>query len=95
MLANLESTRGLVFSQPVLLALVQSGMSRDDAYRIVQETSARSWAEGRAFRAVLADDGRVPLSAQQLDEVFDLHRSLRHIDAVFASLDDLNLTTWT
>ena len=49
MLANLEASHGLVFSQPVLLGLVQSGLSRDDAYRIVQRNAMKSWDEGDRF----------------------------------------------
>jgi adenylosuccinate lyase len=87
MLANLELTRGLVFSQPVLLALVDGGLSRDDAYRIVQEDAARVWAEGRSFREVLDADDRVPLDADALDRAFSLERALVHTDKVFAALD--------
>ena len=53
MIGNLEASHGLVFSQPVLLALVASGLSRDDAYRIVQEHAAKSWDEGCSFRTLL------------------------------------------
>ena len=88
MLANLSLTRGLVFSQPVLLALVDAGLSRDDAYRIVQEDAARVWSDERTFRAVLEADGRVPLDAATLDSAFSLERSLAHTDAVFSALAD-------
>jgi adenylosuccinate lyase len=88
MLHNLESSFGVVFSQPVLLALVDSGLSRDDAYRIVQETTALAWNSRTSFRDVLAADARVQLSAAQLDHAFDLERSVRHaqrtIDAALA-----------
>jgi adenylosuccinate lyase len=91
-LSNLiEGSHGLVFSQSVLLALVKGGRARDDAYRIVQQASRRAWTEGRSLRAVLEEDPEVGLSAGQLDEAFDLRRSLRHtgrfIDAL-AQLDD-------
>ncbi len=79
MLDNLASSFGVVFSQPVLLALVDSGLSRDDAYRIVQEDAATAWSERVQLRAVLEKDPRVQLNAKQLDEVFDLRRSLTHI----------------
>jgi adenylosuccinate lyase len=87
MLANLWSSHGLVFSQPVLLALVASGMDRDDAYRIVQELARRSWEEGVAFRSLLDKDERVPLTGEDLDEVFDLTRSVRNAGATFEALD--------
>jgi adenylosuccinate lyase len=79
MLDNLASSFGVVFSQPVLLALVDSGLSRDDAYRIVQEDAATAWSERVQLRAVLEKDPRVQLNAKQLDEAFDLRRSLTHI----------------
>lgn len=78
MLENLTSSFGVVFSQPVLLALVDSGLSRDDAYRIVQEDAATAWSERVQLRAVLEKDARVQLNAKQLDEAFDLRRSLAH-----------------
>lgn len=88
MLHNLESSFGVVFSQPVLLALVDSGLSRDDAYRIVQETTALAWNSRTSFRDVLVADPRVELTATQLDHAFDLQRSVRHaqrtIDAALA-----------
>ena len=89
MLANLHLTRGLVFSQPVLLALIGAGLPRHDAYRIVQDDAARVWAEDRTFRAVLESDARVTLDAATLDSAFSLDRSLMHIDTVFAALAEL------
>lgn len=89
MLSNLESSHGLVFSQPVLLGLVQSGLSRDDAYRIVQDNALKAWDEGRSFRALLESDARVKLDVEELDAAFDLQRSLANLDAVFGALEDL------
>lgn len=89
MMANLEASLGLVFSQPVLLALVQSGLSRDDAYRIVQDNAMRAWDQGIAFRELLELDSRVAIDAAVLDAAFDVHRSLRHVDRVFEALDQL------
>ncbi len=83
---NLWSTRGLVFSQPVLLALVSSGMSRDDAYRVVQRNALRAWDDGTDFRSLLEADAEVTLGASELDAAFDLGRSLGNIDAVFEAL---------
>jgi adenylosuccinate lyase len=83
---NVWSTRGLVFSQPVLLALVASGLSRDEAYRIVQRHALRAWADEADFRALLEADPDVRLSSAELDEAFDLARSLHNIDAVFEAL---------
>jgi adenylosuccinate lyase len=78
MLVNIDSSFGLVFSQPVLLALVSGGMTRDDAYRIVQENAMRAWDEQRDFRSLLDADERVTVDASVLDDAFDLQRSLRN-----------------
>ena len=78
MLENLASSFGVVFSQPVLLALVISGMSRDDAYRIVQEDATIAWRDRVQLREVLEKDSRVKLSEKQLNDAFDLRRSLVH-----------------
>ena len=87
MLANLWSSHGLVFSQPVLLALVAAGMERDDAYRIVQELAGRAWDDGVPLRSLLDKDERVPLTDAQLDDIFDLARSIRNTGAIFDALD--------
>ena len=81
----------MVFSQPVLLALVAAGHTRDDAYRIVQRHAMRSWEEGVAFRELLEADPAVGLSSAALDEAFDLRRSLRHLDRTRAALDGLEV----
>ncbi|HQY85638.1 MAG TPA: adenylosuccinate lyase, partial [Ilumatobacteraceae bacterium] len=91
MLANLHSSYGLVFSQPVLLGLVQAGLSRDDAYRIVQENAGRAWDEGRSFRELLDADARVAVPASVLDEAFDLGRSVRYAGRGVDALDALHL----
>jgi adenylosuccinate lyase len=86
---NLWSSYGLVFSQPVLLALVAAGATRDDAYRIVQRNAMAAW-EGRTdFRTLLERDPEVTLSKEALDEAFDLERSLRHMDRIASALDEL------
>lgn len=89
---NLYSSHGLVFSQPVLLALVQSGLTRDEAYRIVQEAAAMSWERSQDFRIVLEADSRLErVDKKVLDEAFDLKRSLVHIGQVFTALDALEV----
>jgi adenylosuccinate lyase len=86
MKANLESTGGLVFSGQLLLELVEQGVSREDAYRLVQGHAMRAWNQGLNFREQVLNDrnitGRVPEKAIQ--RAFDLKRQLRHIDAIFA-----------
>jgi adenylosuccinate lyase len=86
MLANLHSTRGLVFSGQLLLDLVESGISREDAYRIVQGHAMRAWKEGLDFHELVLKDpaiaGRVPRA--KIEHAFDLKRQLRNIDKIFA-----------
>ena len=88
MRANLDASFGLVFSQPVLLALVEGGMNRDDAYRIVQEHAMRAWEAETSFRQLLEADPRVTVDRSVLDRAFDLDRSLQHahrsVDALLA-----------
>jgi adenylosuccinate lyase len=82
---NLELTRGLIFSQPVLLKLIEKGMERQGAYVVVQRSAMKVWEEDRDFRALLAEDPEVKklLQPKELAECFDLDRQLRHVDAVF------------
>ncbi len=87
---NIDGSFGLVFSQPVLLALVAGGMSRDDAYRTVQERALQSWETGTSFRSLVESDPRVTLRAEQLDEAFDLGRSLRYSHRVIEALDEIS-----
>src|SRR4051812_19271976 len=88
MKANLESTGGLVFSGQLLLDLVEHGVSREDAYRIVQSHAMRAWREGLNFRELVTGDpnitGRVP--ARVVGKAFDLKRQLRNIDGIFAQV---------
>jgi adenylosuccinate lyase len=85
-----EGSYGLVFSQPVLLALVASGMSRDAAYRVVQRDARASWEEKRAFRSVLDQDDEVTLDAGALDEAFSVTRSLRHVGRFADALKEVD-----
>ena len=87
MLSNFALSHGLVFSQPVLLALVAGGMARDDAYRVVQRAAQRAWDERRPFRTILEEDPDVTLKPEALDEAFDLERSLRHAHRTVDALD--------
>ena len=88
MRANLEASHGLFFSQRVLLALVEGGLSRDEAYRLVQEHALRAWDEGLDFRGLVEADARV---ADRIDltAVFDLGAYTRHVDLVFNRLHAL------
>jgi adenylosuccinate lyase len=81
----------LVFSQPVLLALIEAGQTRDDAYRVVQRNAMRAWQDERSFRDLLAADPEVSatLDVARLDACFDLKRALANINRVFDALDDM------
>ena len=82
MRANLDATGGLVFSHRVLLALIDRGLSREEAYRVVQSAAMRAWeGEGR-FRDLLRASGK--LSDAELDALFDPSDALRHVDEIFA-----------
>ncbi|HXF56258.1 MAG TPA: adenylosuccinate lyase [Actinomycetota bacterium] len=91
---NLEATGGLVHSQAVLLALVERGMDREQAYRLVQRAAARAWDEGRPFRDLLRSElsGRVELGEAEFEALFDPGASLRHLDGVFARLEKLEVS---
>ncbi len=87
MLANLEATRGLVFSQAVLLALIEEqGLTRDQAYRIVQRNAMRAWDEDLPLRGLLAEDIDVALHPDVLDRCFSAEHFLRHSGVVFDRL---------
>jgi adenylosuccinate lyase len=85
---NLEASHGLVFSQRVLLALVAAGLSRDEAYRLVQRNALTAWDEERDFRELVAADPEIAarLDAEALAEAFDLRDALRHVDVLFERL---------
>jgi adenylosuccinate lyase len=85
MRANLELTHGALFSQRVLLALVEAGSSRDEAYRVVQELAQRAWDEGIPLRQLLAADERA--RGLDLDAIFDYSHYLRHTAEILARLD--------
>ena len=82
MRANLEATGGLFFSQRLLLALVESGLARDDAYRLVQRHAMRAWDEGLDFRDLARGDAEIA-GRVDLGDVFDLRAYTRHVDEVF------------
>jgi adenylosuccinate lyase len=85
MQANLDSLGGLVFSQRVLLALTQAGMSREDAYAAVQRNAMKVWGEGADFLSLLTADHEVTahLDAGALSALFDLGYHTKHVDTIF------------
>jgi adenylosuccinate lyase len=88
---NLDASHGLVFSQRVLLALVAAGLSRDEAYRVVQRNALAAWDEERDFHELVSADPEVagPLDPQALANAFDLDDALRHVDVLFERLSTL------
>ncbi|WP_125714664.1 adenylosuccinate lyase [Companilactobacillus kedongensis] len=85
MIENMNLTHGLIYSQRVLLKLVEKGLSREAAYDIVQPMTAKVWDEQKDFRTLLENDSRVTdkLTEQDLDDAFDYHWHLRNIDNIF------------
>ena len=82
---NVDATKGLIFSGQVLLDLAASGMSREDAYRLVQSHAMQAWESDGNFRAAIEADPEVKrrLTRQQLDEIFSLERQLGNVDHIF------------
>ncbi len=86
MLKNLDRTHGLIFSQSVLLALTKKGMRREDAYRIVQAAAMDVWQSGEDFKDLLQREPAVianGCSRTELDELFDMEKSIRNVDYIF------------
>jgi len=85
---NLELTQGLVFSQRVLIALIDKGLSRQTAYKLVQNNAMKAWKEKTSFLALLKTDSEVKthLSDKELESLFDYNYFLRHVDSVFNRL---------
>jgi adenylosuccinate lyase len=89
MRSNLEASHGLVFSQRVLTALVAGGLTRDEAYGLVQRHAMRAWEEGLDFRELVESD---PEIAPRLDPaVFDLADAVKHVDVLFERLATLTI----
>lgn len=86
MLANMNKFRGLVMSQRVLLALTQAGVTREDAYKLVQRNAMKVWEEGKDFKTELLGDTDVvaALSAEEIEEKFDIGYHTKHVDTIFA-----------
>ena len=98
MLANLDRTRGLIYSSRALLALVDTGMLREDAYAIVQGNAMLVWddiqraVEGPTYRQRLEADPKCTLTAAQLDEIFDPREFLRRVDVLFDRVEALSFS---
>ena len=85
MLANMNKFSGLVMSQRVLLALTQAGVSREDSYKLVQRNAMKVWEDGKDFKTELLADAEVlvALSAEEIEEKFDLGYHTKHVDTIF------------
>ena len=85
MIKNMNKFRGLIMSQRVLLALTQAGLSREDAYKLVQRNAMKVWEEGKDFKTELLNDPEVSrvLTKEEIDEKFDLGYHTKHVDTIF------------
>jgi len=85
MKANLEKMGGLIYSEAVLLLLTQKGLSREEAYALVQRNAMKVWEKGGDFKTYLSQDGEVQrhLSGQELEEAFDPQKHLQHLGVIF------------
>ena len=85
MMKNINLTRGLIFSQEVLLALVKSGITREDAYEIVQKNAMKVWKEGKDFKKLLKSDKQICkfISDSDIDKLFDLDKILVNINKIY------------
>jgi adenylosuccinate lyase len=85
MLANLNMTKGVIFSQMVLLKLIERGMSREEAYGVVQGNAMRSWNEGADFKQLLLKDNKVMsfMNSRDIEDAFKIENFLKHIGFIF------------
>jgi len=85
MLENINATRGLIFSQAVLLALTRKGLSREEAYKLIQNCSLQAWQQGRDFRRLVSADPEIRqhLSSEEIQACFSLEPYLQKIDSIF------------
>ena len=85
MLSNMELTRGLLFSQKTMLLLVEKGMAREDAYKIVQENSMNTWDKDQDFRNLIKTDQRVTrlVSEEELNELFKYENYTKYVDNIY------------
>lgn len=83
---NLKLTRGLIFSQQILLALAKGGVSREQAYKMVQKQALRAWKENKNFKDLVKNDPEIAkhLGNKQVEKIFDVDFQLRHVDTIFA-----------
>lgn len=85
---NMDRTFGLIYSQHVMLSLIEKGMSREQAYDTVQPRAMQAWEEQRSFRAIVEEDPTISatLTKEELDACFDYRYHLKHVDTIFQRL---------
>ena len=85
MMRNLEKTEGLIFSQSVLLALVDKGITREEAYRLVQKNAMESWTRGKKFLKLLKKDKKIRelMTELEIEKIFNLKAQFRNINTIF------------
>jgi adenylosuccinate lyase len=85
---NIETSQGLVFSQRVLIALIDKGLTREEAYKMVQDNAMKAWEKKKDFLGLLKVDRRITahLSKAELNSLFDYGYYLKHVDEVFERL---------
>ena len=92
MLKNLNKTGGLIFSQEVMLALVKKGITREEAYSLVQRNAMQTWEEGKDFKKLLFDDDDVInlITKDEIETLFDLNKVMKNINIIFKRLELIN-----
>jgi adenylosuccinate lyase len=85
MKANLEASKGLIYSQAVLLALTKKGLTREQAYEVVQRNAMKTWANAKTFKEFLLEDAAVQkfLTRREVEDLFDLEIHMRQVDNIF------------
>jgi adenylosuccinate lyase len=85
MKANLEKTGGLIFSESILLHLTRKGLSREEAYGVVQRNAMRVWEKGEEFKTLLSQDETIKrlMTQKEVDALLDAQAHLKHIDDIF------------
>ena len=85
---NIEFTQGIIFSQRVLLALIEKGLTREEAYKMVQDNAMKAWEKRKSFLSLLEADGRITahLNKKELNSLFDYNYYLKYVDTIFERL---------
>lgn len=85
---NLNITHGLIFSQRALLKLIEKGVSREDAYAVIQENALKSWNTHTDFKKLLSRDRRISgkIKAKEIEDIFDPSKGLKNVDYIFKNV---------